>query len=129
MGNSKSRCIDDLTEAQIAELSRKTKYKRDEILTLYAEFIRDCPSGKLDKKLFGKIYKELFPFGDSTKFCNICFQAYDKDKSGYIDFFEFVYAMSIISKGNIEEKLKLAFGNFFGKKIFFKPFLFIYLLI
>ena len=55
------------------------------------------------------MYKELFPFGDSSKFCNICFLAYDKDKSGYIDFFEFVYAMSIISKGNIEDKLKLAF--------------------
>jgi len=78
MGSSKSRTVVDLTENQIEELSRKTKYKRDEILNLHSEFIRDCPSGKLDKKSFSKIYKELFPYGDSSKFCNICFLAYDK---------------------------------------------------
>ena len=60
-----------------------------------------------------KLYKELYPYGDAKKFGNICFLAYDKDKSGFIDFFEFIYAMSIVSRGNIEEKLKLAFGKFF----------------
>ncbi len=59
--------------------------------------------------MFCKFYKSLFPYGDSTKFCNICFAAYDKDKSGFIDFYEYIYALSIITRGKIEEKLRLAF--------------------
>lgn len=47
--------------------------------------------------------------GDATKFCKICFTAFDKDKSGFIDFFEFISAIGIFAKGNIEDKLKLAF--------------------
>lgn len=35
--------------------------------------------------------------------------AFDKDKSGYIDFYEFISAIGIFSKGDIEDKLKLAF--------------------
>jgi len=62
--------------------------------------------------LFCKFYKSLFPYGDSTKFCNICFAAYDKDKSGFIDFHEYIYALSITTRGTIEEKLRLAFDMY-----------------
>ena len=47
--------------------------------------------------------------GDATKFCKICFIAFDKDKSGFIDFFEFISAIGIFAKGNPEDKLRLAF--------------------
>lgn len=106
MGNKKTKHSVEpyitLDEKTLNELSKKTKLNRDEIIKMHKEFIRDCPNGKLDKKLFTKIYKELYPFGDATKFCNICFMAYDKDKSGFIDFVEFVNGMSIVSKGNVE---------------------------
>ena len=35
--------------------------------------------------------------------------AFDKDKSGYIDFYEFISTIGIFAKGNIQDKLKLAF--------------------
>jgi Ca2+-binding EF-hand superfamily protein len=103
--NQKQNVSIDLThldEKTLAELSKKTKLSQEEITNMHREFIRDCPNGKLDKKQFAKIYKELYPFGDATKFCNICFMAYDKDRSGYIDFVEFINGMSIVSKGNVE---------------------------
>ncbi len=111
MGSSQSRVPmnDKLVEAKLSEISRKTNLTKPEILKWHAEFLRDCPSGKLDKKLFIRIYKQSFPMGDATKFCKICFMAFDKDRSGYIDFFEFISAIGIFSKGDIEDKLKLAF--------------------
>jgi hypothetical protein len=47
-------------------------------------FQQDCPNGKLDQKKFSQLYKQLYPQGDSKKFSNICFVAYDKDKNGFI---------------------------------------------
>ncbi len=38
--------------------------------------------------------------------------AFDADKNGFISFSEFVIALSIISFGNLEEKLQLAFKVF-----------------
>ncbi len=85
MGNNNSAKVStELTDTTIDELMAKTALSRDEIKRMHGEFLRDCPNGRLDKKLFTKIYKQLYPNGNATKFCNICFQAYDKDKSGYI---------------------------------------------
>ncbi len=111
MGSSGSRhpINDRLDDKELDEISRKTNLSHSEILKWHKEFLRDCPNGKLDQKLFIKIYKQSFPMGNATKFCKICFQAFDKDKSGYIDFFEFINAIGIFSRGNIEDKLKLAF--------------------
>ena len=108
MGNKQSNedLSKPLTEEKILEISRKTNLTRDEVLKWHSEFLRDCPNGKLEKKLFINIYKQSFPMGDATKFCKICFMAFDKDKSGYIDFYELI---GIFAKGNIQDKLKLAF--------------------
>ncbi len=111
MGNKQSNedLSKPLTEEKILEISRKTNLTRDEVLKWHSEFLRDCPNGKLEKKLFINIYKQSFPMGDATKFCKICFMAFDKDKSGYIDFYEFISTIGIFAKGNIQDKLKLAF--------------------
>ena len=37
----------------------------------------------------------MFKTGDSTKFCNFCFMAFDKDKSGFIGSFKIVYHVII----------------------------------
>ena len=40
MGNNKSaHTIIDLNDEKIDEISRKTKYRKDEVLKLYAEFM------------------------------------------------------------------------------------------
>ena len=82
-----------LDDIKVSEISRKTNLTKAEILKWHVEFLRDCPSGKLDKKLFIKIYKQSFPMGDATKFCKICFTAFDKDKSGFLflNFTEHLY--------------------------------------
>ena len=66
----------------------------------------DCPEGRLDKKEFGKIYTQFFPFGDPAEFANYVFDIFDENKNGYIDFKEFICALSATSRGTPEEKLR-----------------------
>ena len=66
----------------------------------------DCPEGRLDKKDFGKIYTQFFPFGDPAEFANYVFDVFDENKNGYIDFKEFICALSATSRGTLEEKLR-----------------------
>jgi Ca2+-binding EF-hand superfamily protein len=72
----------------------------------YQGFIMDCPEGRLDKKDFGKIYTQFFPFGDPGEFADYVFDVFDENKNGSIDFREFICALSATSRGSLEEKLR-----------------------
>lgn len=85
---------------------RLTDLQSDEGIT---GFLKDCPSGHLTKPEFQKIYKQFFPFGDPSAFADYVFNVFDTDHSGSIDFKEFICALSVTSRGRMEDKLDWAF--------------------
>lgn len=69
-------------------------------------FIKDFPTGRIDRAEFQRIYRQFFPFGDPTSFANYLFAVFDRDGNDLVDFKEFICALSITSRGQLNEKLE-----------------------
>lgn len=105
MGKNQSKLSPD----ELALLQKNTYFDRKELQQWYKGFLKDCPSGELDREQFCQIYKQFFPFGDPDQFAQYVFDVFDEDKNGKIEFKEFICALSVTSRGRLEEKLKWAF--------------------
>lgn len=115
MGKANSK----LTPEALNELSKLTYFDKKELqqwyfscLTIlrYKGFIRDCPTGVLRKQDVRGIYQQFFPFGDSAPFADYVFDAFDINGTGCIEFKEFILALSITTRGKLEERLRWAFS-------------------
>ncbi len=98
-----------LNDEDIKTLKLNTQYTEEEIQAWHSGFLKDCPSGKLDKKQFLNVYKvclfflvknkfcssfffyqKFYPEGKADKYCNFVFKAFDTDNNNWIDFTEFL---------------------------------------
>ena len=55
----------------------------------------ECPSGKLSKAHLQRLFKRVFPVGDSENFCDYIFRLFDDDGNNVLEFKEFLQVSSI----------------------------------
>lgn len=102
-----------LSEEEVKLLLENTKLNRAQINALHQNFLKECPSCKLTKKDFIKLFKEVHPSENkkekADKFCEYVFKVIDRESLGYISFNDFVLCFSLTSYGDFKQKCEFAF--------------------
>ncbi|CAL8353313.1 unnamed protein product [Gadus morhua 'NCC'] len=95
MGNTEGTTLEDITACESYQWYRK--------------FMTECPSGLLTyyefKKFFG--LKNLSESSDA--YARSMFSAFDMNNDGCMDFMEYVAALSLVLKGEVQQKLRWYF--------------------
>ena len=110
------KTVSKLSKDDLRQLRQATYFDKRELQQWYKGFLSDCPLGQLSEEEFVKVYKQFFPFGDPTDYCHYLFRVFDLDNSKYIDFKEFIIALSITSRGTEEQKINWSFKMYDYKK-------------
>ena len=107
MGNQESKR--ELTREDIEYLIEHTNFDSHTIREWHTAFMQDCPDGQLTLPDLKKMYRHIFPDGNTDDFCEHVMRVMDADSNGTVDFREFMIGISITSAGTPEEKLSWVF--------------------
>uniref|UniRef100_H3ADB7 Guanylate cyclase activator 1A n=1 Tax=Latimeria chalumnae TaxID=7897 RepID=H3ADB7_LATCH len=80
-----------------------------EIHHWYKKFMTECPSGQLTLHEFKQFFGIRGLHGEANSYIEQMFRTFDMNKDGYIDFMEYVAALSLVLRGKMEQKLRWYF--------------------
>lgn len=110
MGTDNSKPVPKvLSEDHIDLLLENTSFNKEEILDWHNGFLKDCPTGRMNKEKFNELYCFLFPNGNSRKFCKQIFKTFDPESTGEIEFNELMFSISLTTTGDVRKKINIAF--------------------
>ena len=90
-------------------LCDETRFSVESIKFLYRIFKQECPTGVATAETFNNIYEKIFPLGDCSKYAQLIFTSFDKRRRGWIYFEEFMETMSILCRGDVDERIDWCF--------------------
>ena len=85
-----------LTDEDMKQLLLKTSYNTEEIMQWHFDFLDECPTGKLSKAHLQRLFKKVFPNGDTENFVAFIFRLFDIDHSNILEFNEFLQVSTSI---------------------------------
>uniref|UniRef100_A0A8C7D2U6 Guanylate cyclase activator 1Aa n=1 Tax=Oncorhynchus kisutch TaxID=8019 RepID=A0A8C7D2U6_ONCKI len=95
MGNSTGSTVEDLQAVE-----KHLWYKK---------FMTECPSGQLTLHEFKQFFGLRGLDAEANAYIEQMFRTFDMNKDGYIDFLEYVAALSLVMRGKMEHKLRWYF--------------------
>ncbi|XP_063045199.1 guanylyl cyclase-activating protein 2-like [Engraulis encrasicolus] len=75
---------------------------------MYKKFVTECPSGVLFLHEFKRFFG-VDSSGEASDYAENMFRAFDKNGDNTIDFLEFVAALNLVFRGDLEHKLRWSF--------------------
>ncbi|XP_071782040.1 guanylyl cyclase-activating protein 1 [Centroberyx gerrardi] len=75
----------------------------------YRKFMTECPSGLLTFYEFKKFFGLKNLSASSNAYVETMFATFDMNDDGFIDFMEYVAALSLVLKGEVKQKLRWYF--------------------
>ncbi|XP_030582247.1 guanylyl cyclase-activating protein 2-like [Archocentrus centrarchus] len=78
------------------------------IQDMYKRFVIECPSGLLFLHEFKRFFG-VATTGEASEYAENMFRAFDKNGDNTIDFLEFVAALNLVFRGDLEHKLRWSF--------------------
>ena len=89
-----------------------TKFSGPEVLVLQRLVQQECQNGLISEKMLVKVYADMFPMGNVSKYVRIVFNMLNHENTGYIKCGEFLEFISIIARGSTRERALLCFHLF-----------------
>ncbi|UJR20959.1 hypothetical protein I4U23_024066 [Adineta vaga] len=109
-----SEAGEQMSKEMIDDLCEQTGFSEEELLKWHSNFYKDCPDGRLTLKQFEHEYSKIMgkPTQKTVDYVKHMFNVYDKDKNQFIDFKEFVMALSAASVVNRLRLVETIFSIF-----------------
>ncbi|TMS36505.1 hypothetical protein L596_003652 [Steinernema carpocapsae] len=92
--------------ASVSKAVSETHFSRKEICSIYRGFKASALKSSMTRDGIRKMFAEMFPQGDSEHYADLVFATFQKSPSGFVSFLDFVKCLSVLCRGDIEEKLQ-----------------------
>ena len=99
-----------LPEDDLSELLEQTHFKKEDVKRWYKKFMKDYPSGQLNKEQFHEIYSTIYSTSFANHFAEHIFRSFDHNQDGYVSFKELILTLSVAISGTPREKLEWSFN-------------------
>lgn len=99
-----------LKKDELDKLHAQTHFDQKELKAMYKQFRKETPQGVINKEEFKEVMKQMGVVDSFLQ--DLIFNVFDDNKDGSINFQEFVTALSVMTRGDPNEKLEFAFSMY-----------------